>query len=79
MSRDEILGALLVFAFAVFVTTHVALAYGLSSRQPRWQALVALLVPPLAPYWGWRALRGRTVLWGASFVAYAVLLAFAVR
>lgn len=79
MTRDELHGALLVLAFAVFVTTHVTLAYGLSSQKPRWHALVALLVPPLAPYWGWRALRVRSVLWGATLAVYAVLLAFAVR
>ncbi|HEY1692378.1 MAG TPA: hypothetical protein VGG39_09455 [Polyangiaceae bacterium] len=79
MSRDEILGALLVLAFAVFVTTHVALAFGLSSQKPRWQALLALFVPPLAPYWGWRGLRVRTVLWGASAAVYCVLLVLAAR
>lgn len=79
MSRDEFVAGLLVLAFAVVVTAHVTLVVGLAGRAPRWQALVALVVPPLAPYWGWSALRRRSVLWLVGAVAYVVLRVVASR
>jgi apolipoprotein N-acyltransferase len=79
MSRDELCAAALVLAFAVVVTAHVLLLAGLARRPPRWRALVALLVPPLAPYWGWREQRRRAVTWVAGAVAYGALLLWARR
>jgi hypothetical protein len=79
MSRDEIVAGLLVLAFAVVVTSHVALVVGLAGRPPRWRALVALVVPPLAPYWGWNGLRRRSVLWVVGAAAYLVLRVVASR
>jgi hypothetical protein len=64
---DAVLVALLVGGFALFVTIHVALAGLLFfSHTPRWRGLVALLVPPLAPLWGFRA--------GRKWVSLAWLL-----
>ena len=79
MSRDELVAGALVLAFAIVVTAHVTLVVGLAGRAPRWRALVALLVPPLAPYWGWDGLRRRSVLWVAGAVVYAVLRVVASR
>lgn len=80
MTRDAVALALLVLAFATLVTVHVALAAGLAGRTPRWRAPVALVVPPLAPWWGWRTrMRARTVLWLAAAAVYLALLAFALR
>ena len=79
MSRDELVAGALVLAFAVVVTAHVTLVVGLAGRAPRWRALVALVVPPLAPYWGWDGLRRRSVLWVAGAVVYAVLRVVASR
>jgi hypothetical protein len=79
MGRDELVTATLVVAFAVLVTAHVTLLVGLAARAPRWHALVALVVPPFAPYWGWRPLRGRSVAWMAGALAYGVLLVLAQR
>ena len=79
MSRDELVAGALVLAFAVVVTAHVTLVVGLAGRAPRWRALVALVVPPLAPYWGWNGLRRRSVLWVAGAVVYAVLRVVASR
>lgn len=63
----------LVLAFALFLTTHVAITYGLAFRPPRWRALVAFFVAPLAPYWAWREhMRVRTWLWLAALVLYVV-------
>jgi hypothetical protein len=73
MSRDELVAAALVLAFAAAVTAHVTLVLGLAGRAPRWRALAALVVPPLAPYWGWSGLRTRAVLWVAAIAAYGVL------
>jgi hypothetical protein len=79
MSRDEIVAGLLLLASAVVVTAHVTLVAGLAGRPPRWRALVALAVPPLAPYWGWSSLRRRSLMWVAAAVAYAVLRVVASR
>ena len=79
MSRDDLVAIALVVAFAVVVTAHVTLVVGLLLQRPRWRALVALVVPPLAPYRGWRALRKRSVVWVAGAVAYTVLLVVAQR
>jgi hypothetical protein len=68
----------IVVSFATLVTAHLALAAGLAARPPWWHALVALLVPPLAPYWGFREkMRARAVLWGAALVLYAAARAAA--
>ena len=48
--RDGILVGGLVIAFATLVTVHVAIVLGLAWQSPRWRALAAFFVPPLAPY-----------------------------
>lgn len=71
--RDLVLVAVLVLAFATAVTAHVTLVFGLARRAPRWHALIALVVPPLAPVWGMRArMTVRSVAWVTGVVAYAV-------
>jgi len=71
--KDMVVVIALVVAFALFVTAHVAIVYGLAWRPPRWRALVALLVPFVAPYWAWRErMRVRAGLWASAFVVYAV-------
>ena len=68
---DAFLVFAIVASFAAFVTAHVALAVGLVARNPRARGLVALLVPPLAPYFGIREkMWARSILWGAALVAY---------
>ncbi len=65
----------LVVAFAALLTAHVTLAVGLVRRTPRWRALVALFVAPLAPWWGWRAhMRVRGAVWVAAAAVYGVAL-----
>ena len=62
----------LVLSFAVLVTSHVALVFGLTTRIPRWKGPVALLVPPLAPFWGVTArMYFRSALWLGSLLVYA--------
>jgi len=72
--------AALVVAFATLLTVHVTLAFGLARRPPRWRGLAALVVPPLAPWWGWQArMRVRGVLWIAAAAAYGIALGFSLR
>ena len=68
---DAFLVFAIVASFAAHVTAHVALAVGLAARKPRVRAFVALLLPPLAPYFGIREkMWARSILWGASLAAY---------
>lgn len=71
---DVVLVILLVVGFAAFVTIHVALSGILFfSHRPRWKGLVALVVPPLAPVWGFRAGRNRVAIaWLAVLGLYIV-------
>lgn len=68
--------AVLVFAvltFAVLVTAHVTLVFGLARREPRWRAAVAFFVPPLAPYWGLgERMRVRSIIWCVAFALYVI-------
>lgn len=70
----------LVVAFAMVLTVHVTLATGLARRRPRWRGLVALVVAPLAPIWGWQAgMRVRAAVWIAAAATYGIALAFSLR
>jgi hypothetical protein len=65
-------------SLGLFVTAHLGIALGLSRRAPRWRALVALVVPPLALVWGREErLFGWCRLWLGACAAYAVTLALA--
>jgi len=60
-------------ALAVFVAAHVALVAGLARRRTWGRAVLALLVPPLAPWWGYRVgLRVATIAWCAALALYAL-------
>ena len=70
---DVAIVATLIGAFGLLVTVHVALSVALLLRSPRWRALAALLVPPLAPYWGYKeGWRKGSLVWVAAFCLYAV-------
>jgi hypothetical protein len=80
MTRDATILAVLLVAFASLVTAHLTLVFSLSRRAPRWRGPVALVVAPLAPWWGWRErMRARGVAWAAAAVLYLVALALASR
>lgn len=69
---DLALVAVLVSSFALGLTAHVAIAIGLARRRPRRRALLALVLPPLAPIWALRArLFGRAAVWLGAFAIYA--------
>ncbi len=79
MTRDELVAGAVVLAFALLVTAHVTIAAGLLRHPPRWRALAALVVPPLAPYWAWGPMRRRAVLWLAAAFVYVVARLLAAR
>jgi hypothetical protein len=63
------------------MTTHIALVTVLANREPRWRAAVALMMPPLAPFWGLREgvprMKFAAQIWVASAAIYAALRLFA--
>lgn len=65
-------------AFGMLVTAHVALFVALIQRRPRWRAIVALVVPPLAPFWGWEARqRLASAVWVVALLVYGVAVTLA--
>jgi hypothetical protein len=64
--------ALLAGGFGVLACAHLVLLLGLCFRRPRWRALVALVVAPLAAYFGFTdGRRGWSALWLGGLVLYA--------
>lgn len=72
--KATLLGGWLAIAVAVHLAAHLALIVGLARRRPRWKALAALVVPPLAPIWGWNEMPKRAHAWTIAFAAYAVVI-----
>ncbi|MDB4945139.1 MAG: hypothetical protein JWP97_4673 [Labilithrix sp.] len=71
--KDLVVVIGLVLASAVLVTAHVAIVYGLAFRLPRWRALVAFFVAPLAPFWAFQEkMRIRAFLWVGALVIYVI-------
>jgi hypothetical protein len=67
------LAAAVALVLLVFLGAHFALIGALLARRPRYRAAVAFVLPPLAPYWGWRAgLRRRVYLWTITLLLYAL-------
>jgi hypothetical protein len=65
----------LCLSLGLLAASHVALVAGLFERGPRTRALLALLLPPLAPFWGLRERLGlRTGLWIGAFALHVVCL-----
>jgi hypothetical protein len=66
------MGVALGLALAAALAAHVALVAGLARRGEWGRAAIALVVGPLAPWWGWRAgMRGRTMAWLVAVALYA--------
>jgi hypothetical protein len=65
---------LLAIALLVHASAHVAIAAGLArSPGPWWRGPIALVVPPLAPVWGWRGgMRARVYAWTGALALYAL-------
>jgi hypothetical protein len=68
----QVLAVLVALSLLVFAGAHVSLLGFLVAHAPRLRALVALLVPPLAPYWGWQSgLKMRVYVWTTALALYA--------
>ena len=68
---DSVVFAGMVLTFALALTAHVTIVFGLARRRPRWRALAALLVIPLAPYWAFREkMRVRAAVWVLGVLGY---------
>jgi len=71
--KDIVVVPALVLAFALFVTSHVAITYGLAFRPPRWRAAAGFFFPPVAAYWAWRErMRVRAGIWAVALVLYVI-------
>ena len=71
--RDIAIFASVVSSFAIVVTAHLWIFFGLLARRPRWRAPVALIAIPLAPYWAVRErMTVRGVAWIGGALAYLV-------
>ena len=71
---DFAIFALLLLSFATLLTVHVVICVRLwFVKDRRWRGTVALLVPPLAPWWSREeAWRTSTRLWLGAVVVYAL-------
>ncbi len=77
-TRDIAVLSSLLVAFAVLVTAHVTIAVGLVRRKPRWHALLAFVIAPLAPYFAVRErMRVRAFTWVGALVVYAAAMVLA--
>jgi hypothetical protein len=73
MTKDEVSALFLIVTLAVCVAVHVSIAAKLTGMAPRWRGVVALLIPPLSPFWAWRSgLRARAVVWVVALAGWGV-------
>jgi hypothetical protein len=80
MSRDELAAAVLIGSLAAWGVLHVQIALRLLFARPRWRGLVALVFPPIAPYWAARSGdRARAVAWTASLLIWGTARVFLAR
>jgi hypothetical protein len=65
----------LVISAGVLLSTHVSLSVSLARLGPWHRGLVAFVVPPLAPFWGYHGkLHARSLLWIIAVTVHAVCL-----
>ncbi len=67
-------------SFALLLTIHVLVCVRLLRETPRWHAVLAFVVPVVAPYFAVRAhARTWAALWVAAAMIYGAALFFATR
>ena len=65
----------LAASLGLLLASHVALSVGLGVLGPWHRGLVAFVVPPLAPFWGYQGrLHTRSLLWILSLVTHIACL-----
>lgn len=75
---SAVLPWLLLAAVVTLLAAHVAIVIGLAKERAWTDALLALLVVPLAPYWAWRdGMKRRAYAWLAGVGLYALGVAIA--
>jgi hypothetical protein len=68
----------LALGLAVLVGAHVAILVGLVRAGSWRRAGMAMLLPPLAPWWAFEAgMRARTMAWAGGLVLYCASVAAA--
>ncbi len=76
--RDAAVTIGLVLSFALLVTLHAAVVFGLARRRLVLGTIAGLLIPPVAPVWAFRCgMRWRSVAWGVAVVSYVAFFALA--
>ena len=74
-----VIAALVAVPLLAFVVAHLVLV-GSLARPRWWEALLGLLVAPLAVYWAWRrGMRRRVYVWALAMAAYALGIAIVGR
>ena len=65
----------LVISAGVLLSTHVSLSIGLARLGPWHRGIVAFVVPPLAPFWGYHGkLHTRSLIWIIAVTIHIVCL-----
>jgi hypothetical protein len=70
------MGVALAIALVAFLGAHLAIAAVLTGKGRWGRGALALVVPPLAPWWAWDrrvGARPLAIAWLAAFAAYAAL------
>ena len=63
---------LLLAGVVTLVAAHVAIVVALARAGAWSRAALALVIPPLAPWWAWeRGWRPRAIAWAAGIALYA--------
>jgi hypothetical protein len=79
MDLARLLSYELSLSLVGWAAAHVAVTAQLARRGSWRRAAIALVVPPLAPWWAWQAgLKKTTWTWGAALALYAAGLTVAV-
>ncbi|MEM9692408.1 MAG: hypothetical protein AAGA56_07675 [Myxococcota bacterium] len=69
------LAVALLASFAGWLLIHVVLAVRLMRRAPHWRGVVALFLPPLAPWWAAKARwSGAVYAWLGALLLYVTIL-----
>ena len=62
-------------SLGLLLASHVALSVGLAVLGPWQRGVIAFVVPPLAPFWGYHGkLHTRSLLWIISLVTHVACL-----
>ncbi len=67
------MGWALLLLLCGFLGAHLALLGGLARRGLWWSVVLAVALPPFAPWSGWQCrMRARSIAWAATLALYAL-------